>query len=86
MAYVAILYRTKDKRAYVGYFISGSLLGFVIDAVSVAQGYYAYVPFSIPTIFGVPVLTTLAEGFSVAITIYLFNVARTMYLKSRVSG
>jgi len=74
-AYLVILYREKDRKLYSLYFIFGMVFGFYFDAVSVAEGYYAY-PELFVNILGVPLAITMAEGFSVAITIRLFEFLR----------
>ena len=71
--YAAILWNGNDKRAYLAYAIAGSLLGFYFDFVSFTSGYYTYHSFYQDTLFGIPLTMTLAEGFSVAITIWLFD-------------
>ena len=69
--YLAVLLRTKDKR-YLFYFIAGAAVGFYLDIVSVSQGYYTYHQY-FPSVLGVPLSVTVAEGSSVAVTIFLYK-------------
>ncbi|MBI2580659.1 hypothetical protein HYV85_02525 [Candidatus Woesearchaeota archaeon] len=80
IGYFLILAIVKNKRAYVLYFVFGVLFGFYFDLFSVSQNYYTY-NYYFPSIFGVPLTVTLAEGFSVAITIYLYE-----FIKTRLSA
>ncbi len=70
--YLCIQLKTDKKIRYFVYFLAGALLGYYFDVVSVANGYYHYHQYW-PTILNVPFTVTLAEGFSAAITIYLFE-------------
>ena len=72
LSYLLVLFRVKNRYTYFLYFVSGSLIGFYFDTIAISQGYYSYSPYGF-VIFGMPVLITLAEGFAVAITIYLFE-------------
>jgi hypothetical protein len=72
LSYLLVLSRAKNRRAYLLYFVSGSLIGFYFDSIAISQGYYSYFPYGF-VVLGMPVLITLAEGFAVAITIYLFE-------------
>lgn len=68
--FAAILIREQDPR-YVYFAIAGSVFGFILDGLNVFFGYYS---FSIPAqILGNPMTVTIAEGFSVVITIWLFE-------------
>ena len=82
--YFLILFTVKDKYRYVVYFISGFLLGFYFDFVSVLQNYYTY-HYYFPSFLNVPITVTVAEGCSVAITIYLYNFIRNCF-QSRSFG
>jgi len=65
----------KMEMRYLFYFIFGALLGFfVFDLPSVILGYYTYStdPYLMP-LFGVPLTIVLAEGFAVAITIFIYE-------------
>ena len=70
--YIYIQILTKDKKYFV-YFLLGSVFGFYFDFVSFVNGYYSYPNFYYFKLFGLPFSMTLSEGFSVAITIYLFE-------------
>ena len=54
------------------------LFGFCFDVISVSQGYYTY-PELFINIFGVPLTMTIAEGFSVAITVKLFETGKYLF-------
>ncbi len=73
-AFLFILYREKDAR-FLLYALMGALFGyFVFDAPSVALGYYVYVEgHYFLSLLGVPISMALAEGFCVAIVIYLYE-------------
>ncbi|MBI3036974.1 hypothetical protein HYY73_04475 [Candidatus Woesearchaeota archaeon] len=77
LCYLAIQLTVKDRRRYFIYFLAGAVFGFYFDIFSFANGYYSYPDFYKLTLFGLPVSMTLAEGFSVAITIYLYEFIRT---------
>ena len=75
LMFVGILAYTKDKR-YLFYFITGGIVGFYLDTVSVSQGYYSY-DYSFyqyfPMLFGVPLTFPMVEGASIAITIFIYQ-------------
>lgn len=73
LAYLLIQSKVKAKKRYFIYFIAGSLLGFYFDIVSFTNGYYNYPDFYKFKLLGLPFSMTLVEGFSVAITIYIFE-------------
>jgi uncharacterized membrane protein YoaT (DUF817 family) len=79
MAYLLIQFNVKNKRKYFIYFLCGSILGFYFDIVSFTQGYYSYPDFYSITLLGLPLSMTLAEGFSVVITIYIVEVIRRYF-------
>ena len=72
IAFACVLAYTKDKN-YIFYFITGAIVGFYLDIVSVSQGYYTYHQY-FPSVFGVPVTVTVAEGCAIAITIFLYRI------------
>ena len=74
--FVFILYKEKRKRLYSAYFLTGMAFGFYFDFVSFTYGYYSYPDFYPVRMFGLPLSMTIAEGFSVAITMKLFEFAR----------
>ncbi len=82
IAFLLILWKERDRR-WLYYMIAGSILGFFIDIVSFTYGYYTYPDFYLLPILGLPFSMTLAEGFSVAITIWLYErpVKRLLRLK-----
>lgn len=84
LAYVYILYSTKKKLNYFFYFLAGSILGFYFDIVSYTNNYYTYPDFYKFTLLGLPISMTLAEGFSVAITIYIFEYVYAYLKKCRI--
>ena len=71
--FLVILYREKNRKLYFLYFVFGMIFGFYFDIVSSKFGYYSYPDFFPLEIFGIPFTMTIAEGFSVVITIKLFN-------------
>ncbi len=76
LCYLFVQFSVKSKKKYLLFFISGCVLGFYSDIVSFANGYYSYPAFYKLAIFGLPFSMTLAEGFSAAITIYLYEFVR----------
>jgi len=80
LCYLFVMLKVKDKKKYFVYFLTGCFVGFYFDFISVSQGYYAYYQY-FPSIYGVPLTVTIAEGFSVSITIYLFNKIRSLINK-----
>ena len=79
--YAIIQLTVKAKKRYFLYFISGCVLGFYSDIVSFVNGYYSYPDFYRFTILGLPFSMTLAEGFSAAITIYLYELIKKFIKK-----
>jgi len=73
MLYLLIQFNVKNKKKYLLFFISGAILGFYFDIVSFTNGYYSYPGFYTIKILNIPLSMTIAEGCSVAITIYLFE-------------
>jgi hypothetical protein len=73
ITFVYIIAREKDTRFFI-YFVSGAVVGLFFDTIQVYMGYYHYSD-GVYYVFlnGVPVTMTLAEGFCIAITIYLFE-------------
>jgi hypothetical protein len=69
--FVAILYKERDRK-YIFYAIAGSLYGFILDFFAVSFGYYNY-PIYVIRLFDLSPSVIIAEGLSVAFTIYLFN-------------
>ena len=76
--FLFIMYREQKKKLYLAYFLTGMIFGFYFDVVSFANGYYSYPDFYPVKILGLPVTMTIAEGFSVAITIRLFEYAKNL--------
>ena len=72
-AYLLIQFTVENKKKYFIYFMAGVILGFYFDIVSFMNGYYSYPDFYKFKILGLPFSMTLAEGFSVAIVIYLYE-------------
>lgn len=67
--FLYILYKAKNRKKYLLYFIFGSLFGFYFDTVSFNLGFYSYPGLYAIRIMGLPLSMTIAEGFSVSITI-----------------
>ena len=81
VGFLLCLWTTNRKRKYLVYFISGMLLGFYFDIVSFTNGYYSYPTIFPLTIMGLPLTMTIAEGFSIAITIRGFELAKSLSKK-----
>ena len=73
-AFFIILWKERD-RVWLYYMVIGCFLGFFFDLVSFTNGYYTYPSFYPFTILGLPFTMTLAEGFSISITIWLYEKA-----------
>ena len=74
IGFIFVMWMRRETR-YIFYFAFGSILGlFVFDLPSVILGYYKYStdPLLIP-VFGVPLTMAVAEGFAVAITIFIYE-------------
>ena len=84
LVYTVILYRVREKKRYFFYFALGAALGFYFDIVSYMNGYYTYHDFYKLTFLGLPISMTLAEGFSVAITLYIFEFLYTCFKKKSI--
>ena len=76
VVFLACVKTAKNRKIYIAYFISGMVLGFYIDIVSFTNGYYSYPDIFPVTLLGLPVTMTIAEGFSVAITMRIFEIAK----------
>jgi hypothetical protein len=76
-AFLAVLWKEKDRKLFLLYFVFGMAFGLYFDAVSVAQGYYTY-PELFINLSGVPLTMAIAEGFSVAITIKIFEAGKRL--------
>jgi hypothetical protein len=85
VAYLVIQFTVKNKKKYFTYFISGMVFGFFFDIVSFTQGYYSYPTFYKVTLLGLPVSMTIAEGFSVAIAMYIIEFVKRSYDNKSVS-
>jgi hypothetical protein len=83
MAFSIILYKTKNKKLYILYFIFGIIFGFYFDIVSFTFGYYSYPDFFPFKLFGLPISMVLAEGFSIVITIKIFEIVKRILRKVR---
>jgi hypothetical protein len=72
--FLLILYKERHIR-YLFYAFFGAVFGFFLfDVPSVALGYYTYVEsYYLFMLYGVPISMSLAEGFCVAITIYIYE-------------
>jgi hypothetical protein len=77
VVFLLCLRATNRKRKYMVYFFSGALLGFYFDIVSFTKGYYSYPNIFPLTIMGLPLSMTIAEGFSIVITMRIVE-----YVKS----
>lgn len=76
LAYLLVIWKAKNKKKFLIFFLVGSIFGFYFDLVSVTQDYYSYHQY-FSSIYRVPLTVTIAEGGAVGIIIYLFE-----YLKS----
>jgi len=70
--YLIVQFSTKNKK-YFYYLLLGMIFGFYFDIVSFTNGYYSYPDFYLFKVLGIPFTMTIGEGFSVAITIYIFD-------------
>lgn len=82
-AYSLVLWKSRDRKLYLLYFIFGAVFGFYFDNISIMQGYYSY-PELFINVLGVPATVVLAEGFSVAITIRIFEMAKSIIKKHTI--
>jgi hypothetical protein len=82
IGFIFVMWMKKDPR-FLFYFIFGSILGFALfDLPSIALGYYAYPAGVYPfPILGVPLTVSLAEGFCVAIVIYIHEFLKEKFTK-----
>ncbi len=73
-AFAFILWEERDIRFFF-YFMFGSVIAFfVFEVPSISAGYYAYnVQHFLISFYGVPLTISLAEGFCIAIAIYLYE-------------
>lgn len=76
MVFVIILYESKNRKLFCLYFVCGMCFGFYFDIVSFTFGYYSYPDFFMFKIFGLPLTMIIAEGFSAAITMKVFDIAK----------
>lgn len=72
LVFLLIIFRTKDRKLYLLYFLFGMIFGFYFDAISVYFHYYTYADLFFKVV-GVPLSMTIAEGFAVVITVRLFE-------------
>jgi len=73
IAYVVCAWTSGRKKLYLAYFLVGMAFGFYLDLASFISGYYSYPDFYRIAFLGIPLAMTVAEGFSVGITIRLFG-------------
>lgn len=73
IVFLFILYKERDRKLYLIYFFFGMIFGFYFDFVSFTFGYYSYPDLYLFELFGIPLSMTIAEGFSVVITIKIFE-------------
>ena len=73
LLFILILCRTKNNPTYWIYFLSGALLGFYFDSISIANSYYNYADFYSYYLLSVPLSMTITEGLAVAIFLYFCN-------------
>jgi len=73
-AFLLILWKEKDIR-FLFYAVFGSITAFFLfDVPSYSLGFYAYrTPYYILSVMDIPISMTLAEGFCIAITIYIYE-------------
>lgn len=74
LSYFAVQLVTKDRKYFV-YFLSGAALGFYFD-LTFTSANCAYPDFYLFKVFVLPLSMIVAEGFAVAITMYLFFTIR----------
>ncbi len=83
-AFALCMKTAKNRRKYWIYFVSGMLLGFYFDIISFTNGYYSYSSAFPITIFGLPLTMTIAEGFSVAILMRIFEITKDFLKKQKI--
>ena len=76
VTFLVCLKTARNRKIYIIYFISGMALGFYLDIVSLTNGYYSYPNIFPVTLLGLPVTMTIAEGFSVAITMRVLEIVK----------
>jgi len=84
VSYIAIQTTVKNKKKYFTYFVAGMVFGFFFDIVSFTNGYYTYPSFYRLTLLGLPISMTIAEGFSVAIAMYIIEFLRKSYKRKSI--
>jgi hypothetical protein len=84
LGFLFVMIFSRNRKRVIVYACSGSILGFYFDYVSYTDGYYSYPSFYKITILGLPFTMTIAEGFAIVITIYLYYVARKVVKEKRV--
>jgi uncharacterized membrane protein YoaT (DUF817 family) len=81
-SFLFIIYKEKNRKLYLLYFLTGMAFGLYFDIVSFTSGYYSYPDFYPMKISGLPLSMTIAEGFSVAITMKLFELSGKRFTQS----
>ena len=81
MVFLVILQTAENRKKYLLYFVFGMLFGFYFDITSFTFGYYSYADFFLFKIFGLPITMTVAEGFSITITIKVFEITKNYITK-----
>ena len=81
VAFLLSVWSTKKRGKYALYFVTGVVFGLYFDTISFFSGYYSYPDIFPVTFFGLPLSMTIAEGFSVAITIRAFEAVK-VFLKN----
>ena len=81
MVFLVILHSSENRKKDLLYFIFGMLFGFYFDITSFTFGYYSYPDFFMFKIFGLPITMTIAEGFSITITMKVFEIAKNIIYK-----
>ena len=81
VVFLVILRTSKIRKIYLLFFLFGMLFGFYFDIISFTFGYYSYPDFFLFKIFGLPLTMTIAEGFSIAITMKIFEIVKNIIHK-----
>ena len=81
VVFIVILHTSENKKIYLLYFIFGSLFGFYFDIISFTFGYYSYPDFFMFKIFGLPLTMIFAEGFSITITMKVFEIVKKSFTR-----
>ena len=81
IVFLIIIYKTKNRKLYLLYFLFAAIFGFYFDGLSVFLNYYTYADLFLK-IKGIPITMTIAEGFAVVITIKMFEKIKKLFFEN----